>query len=73
MARLDHGFERGLSRVTADYTLLPNGTVRVLNRGFLADKNKWKESKGKARFAGRTGRGAESFLLRAVLRILRNL
>lgn len=33
IARFDHRFERGLSGVTATYTLLPNGSVRVENRG----------------------------------------
>lgn len=34
IARFDHRFERGLSEVTATYTLLPDGTVRVDNRGY---------------------------------------
>ncbi|MDI6616222.1 MAG: lipocalin family protein, partial [Syntrophaceae bacterium] len=29
IARLDHSFERGLSHVTADYTLRDDGGVRV--------------------------------------------
>lgn len=29
IARFDHRFERGLSEVTATYTLMPDGTVRV--------------------------------------------
>lgn len=33
IARFDHRFERGLSEVTATYTLMPDGTVRVENRG----------------------------------------
>lgn len=50
IARLDHSFERGMSRVTANYSLRDDGGVRVLNRGFLAEKDKWKESEGKAYF-----------------------
>lgn len=33
IARFDHRFERGLSEVTATYKLMPDGTVRVENRG----------------------------------------
>ena len=33
VARLDHGFERGLNRVTATYSLRDDGGVRVINRG----------------------------------------
>jgi len=35
--RLDHPFERGLSHVTADYTLQDDGTVRVENNGVKED------------------------------------
>lgn len=49
IARLDHSFERGLSQVTAEYTLNENGTVTVENRGFSAEKSKWKDAEGKAR------------------------
>ena len=34
IARLDHSFERGLSHVTADYSMRKDGGVRVLNRGY---------------------------------------
>ncbi|MFT7402421.1 MAG: apolipoprotein D and lipocalin family protein [Hydrogenophaga sp.] len=33
VARLDHRFERGLSRVSATYSLNAGGSVKVLNRG----------------------------------------
>lgn len=33
IARYNHRFERGLVEVTATYTLLPNGKIRVENRG----------------------------------------
>ncbi|WOX04008.1 lipocalin family protein [Microbulbifer pacificus] len=52
IARLDHSFERGLSRVTAEYTLRHDGGVKVVNRGFDAQKAKWKESVGRAYFVG---------------------
>ncbi len=31
IARYDHRFEKGMTRVTATYTLLPNGRIKVLN------------------------------------------
>ena len=53
IARLDHSFERGLTKVTAEYTLRDDGGLRVLNRGYSAEKNLWKEAEGKAYFIGR--------------------
>ena len=50
IARLDHSFEKGLDRVTAEYSLRDDGGVKVLNRGFLTTKNKWKDAEGKAYF-----------------------
>jgi len=50
IARLDHSFERGLSRVTAEYSLREDGGVRVVNRGFSAAKGEWQEAEGKAYF-----------------------
>ena len=50
IARLDHSFERGLTKITADYTLRDDGGVRVLNRGYDAAKGEWKEAEGKAYF-----------------------
>jgi apolipoprotein D and lipocalin family protein len=50
IARLDHSFERGLSRVTADYQLREGGGVAVVNRGYSEEKNKWSEAIGKAYF-----------------------
>lgn len=57
VARLDHSFERGLEQVTADYTLLDDGKVRVVNRGFSSATNQWKEAVGKAFLAGETSEG----------------
>ncbi|MDP2853103.1 MAG: lipocalin family protein [Smithellaceae bacterium] len=57
IARLDHSFERGLTRVTAEYSVREDGGVRVLNRGYLAKGSKWKEAEGKAYFAGRPDQG----------------
>ena len=50
IARLDHRFEKGLSRVTAEYTPNPDGSIKVVNRGYSEAKQKWKESVGRAIF-----------------------
>jgi apolipoprotein D and lipocalin family protein len=50
IARLDHSFERGLSRVTATYSLRDDGGIDVLNRGFDAASGEWKEAQGRAYF-----------------------
>jgi apolipoprotein D and lipocalin family protein len=62
IARLDHRFERGLSNVTANYSMKEDGGVRVLNRGRNAD-GEWEEAEGKAYFVDRpdTGRLKVSF------------
>lgn len=52
IARLDHSFERGLSRVTAEYSLREDGGVRVINRGYSAAKGEWEQAEGKAYFVG---------------------
>lgn len=50
IARLDHSFERGLTHVTADYSLRDDGGVRVLNRGFSVEDGSWDEAEGRAYF-----------------------
>lgn len=50
IARLEHAFERGLSHVSADYEMRDDGGVRVVNRGFSAAENRWKEIEGRAVF-----------------------
>lgn len=50
IARLDHSFERGMTKVTADYSMREDGGVRVINRGYIAEKNEWDEAEGKAYF-----------------------
>ncbi|MAF15881.1 MAG: lipocalin [Marinomonas sp.] len=50
IARLDHSFERGLSNVTAEYSLREDGGVRVINRGYSAEEGKWEQAEGKAYF-----------------------
>ena len=55
IARLDHPFERGLTRVTAEYRRRADGGLKVINRGFNAAENEWREAIGKAYFV----RGAQ--------------
>jgi apolipoprotein D and lipocalin family protein len=57
VARLDHSFERGMDQVTAEYSLRDDGGVRVLNRGYSVEKNKWSEAEGKAYFVGESDEG----------------
>jgi len=58
IARLDHRFERGLTDVTASYSMRDDGGVNVLNRGFNAADNQWQQAQGKAYFVGDSNTGA---------------
>lgn len=57
IARLDHRFERGLEQVSAEYSLLPNGGVKVVNRGFSTEEQLWKEAEGTAFFVDSPSEG----------------
>lgn len=57
IARLDHSFERGLTSVSAEYSLRSDGGIKVINRGFSAKDNKWKQIEGKGYFVNRQDRG----------------
>lgn len=57
VARLDHSFERGLSQVSAEYSLRDDGGVKVVNRGYNEEKREWKEAIGKAFFVGDSNQG----------------
>lgn len=57
IARLDHSFERGLSDISASYSLREDGGVRVLNKGYSDDKQDWKTAEGKAYFVEETDTG----------------
>ena len=50
IARLDHSFERGLTKVTADYSLRDDGGLQVINRGYSEVNKEWQEAAGKAYF-----------------------
>jgi apolipoprotein D and lipocalin family protein len=57
VARLDHGFERGLTQVSATYSMNEDGSVKVLNRGWDAARGKWKDAEGRAVFVGASSEG----------------
>jgi len=57
IARLDHSFERGLTRVTAQYRLRDDGGIDVVNRGFDSSGDRWKEAHGKGYFIDRSDSG----------------
>lgn len=57
IVRLDHWFERDLEQVTASYSLQEDGSIRVVNKGYLVAKDKWKNAVGKAKYAADPGTG----------------
>lgn len=50
IARLDHSFERGLSKVSADYSRNDDGSIKVINRGYNAGEGRWEAADGRAVF-----------------------
>ncbi len=52
IARLDHSFERGLSHISANYSMREDGGVKVINRGYSIENQAWKTADGKAYFVG---------------------
>jgi apolipoprotein D and lipocalin family protein len=52
IARLDHSFETGLERVTAEYSARSDGGLTVVNKGFDPETGTWKKAVGKAYFVG---------------------
>ena len=57
IARLNHGFERGLTRVTADYRLREDGGIDVINSGYNPETGTWERAEGLAYFVGAPDRG----------------
>jgi apolipoprotein D and lipocalin family protein len=57
IARLDHTFERGMTKVSASYSLREDGGVKVINQGYSAIENKWKKVEGKAYFVKKSDQG----------------
>nr|WP_278422811.1 lipocalin family protein [Brucella anthropi] len=58
IGRLENRFERGLTRTTAEYSLNPDQTVKVVNRGFDQWKGRWTQATGIARFVRSADEGA---------------
>lgn len=50
IARFDFRFEKDLINTTAEYSLNPNGSIKVINRGYNPLVKEWKEAIGKAKF-----------------------
>lgn len=57
IARLDHRFERGLTEVTAEYSLREDGGIQVINKGYNAEEERWNTAEGKAYFVDDTTKG----------------
>jgi len=52
IARFDFRFERNLDNTTAEYSVNPDGTIKVLNKGYNFKKQMWDSAEGKAKFVG---------------------
>lgn len=52
IARFDFKFEKNLNNTTANYSINPDGSIKVVNRGYNTISNEWKEASGKAKFVG---------------------
>ncbi len=50
IARMEFKFEKNQKNITATYSVNPNGTIKVDNRGYDTVAIKWKEAIGKAKF-----------------------
>lgn len=61
IARLDNRFERGMTHVTASYTLRPDGTVEVVNSGTCPKTGERRTSRGRAKTTSHPGRLRVSF------------
>ena len=55
IARMDFKFEKNLSNVTATYSLNPDGSIKVDNKGYDYVNKKWKEIVGKAKLLNDDG------------------
>lgn len=52
IARFPHSFEENLQDVTAEYTVLEDGGIRVVNRGYDIEEGEWTSVTGYAEPAG---------------------
>lgn len=51
IARLPNWIEKNIDQLTEEYSLNPNGTIKVITRAHLANKDKWTEVSGTIKFA----------------------
>ncbi|MFI3267700.1 MAG: lipocalin family protein [Rikenellaceae bacterium] len=61
IARFDNRFERNLEYVTACYTLMENGKIKVENKGYNTISQEWSTAIGKAKFTKQVGKLRVSF------------
>ncbi|HEV7347873.1 lipocalin family protein [Telluribacter sp.] len=63
IARFNYRFEKNLNNVTATYSLNPDGSIKVDNRGYNFKKQEWEDATGKAKFVedANTGKLKVSF------------
>ncbi len=57
IARIENRFEKGMTQVTANYSKREDGGIKVVNKGYKADKQKWKVANGKAYFVDGEDKG----------------
>lgn len=58
IARFDFKFEKNLNNVTAEYSMNPDGSIKVINSGYNYKKQKWVNAIGKAKFQKEQNNGA---------------
>ena len=61
IARLDNRFERGMTDVVAEYTLLDDGTIRIVNSGMR--DGKYHQTVGRGKLSSEVGRLRVSFFM----------
>ena len=61
IARLDNRFERGMTDVVAEYTLLDDGTIRIVNSGMR--DGKYHQTVGRGKLSSVVGRLRVSFFM----------
>jgi apolipoprotein D and lipocalin family protein len=48
IARLEHSSEKGLTDITANYSVRDDGGIKIVNRGYDPKKGEWRVAEGKA-------------------------
>ena len=61
IARLENSFERGMTDVEAEYSLLPDGKIRIVNSGYRDGKHH--EAIGRGKLTSQVGRLRVSFFM----------